>query len=498
MMSFAKSVFSDLSGKFCAMTILFVMASSLVILLPILGFTQRSWLAGRMETAQIVSRALHGGGDKIGSALRDEIRRETGFLSLSIEEADAHHLLLLSETMPPISREIDLRSESAFAHMRDALWAVFRADAQSLRVVGRAESDSETRLAISIREGALKKALFYDACGVLLSAFLIAFLSGLLLFLMARFILTRPLRDLARNMIAFREAPEDRERILAPPPREDEIGEVMHALKDLESRLHESLRHQKRLARLGEAVGKMHHDLRNILASAHLLADGLQASQDPTVQRMARRLFGIVDRASRLCTQSLEYGRPENRAPLIKRVALRAMADELGQAVGLSKGGAIEWENRVPAALSLESDSEHLFRILLNLGRNAVQAVESSGKGGGRITVSAEARGDHVWIWIQDTGNGLPPRIQRDLFTPFVRGCQGFGLGLAISYDLARSQGGVLRLAETGAHGTLFELRLPRRRSAGKILSFRHADDQRDSVSASPSRRRSAPPSARL
>ena len=111
----------------------------------------------------------------------------------------------------------------------------------------------------------------------------------------------------------------------------------MRALKDLQSRLHESLRHQKRLASLGEAVGKMHHDLRNILASAHLLADGLQASQDPAVKRMAARLFGIVDRASRLCTQSLEYGRPETRAPLIKRVALRSLVEELGQAVGLPK-----------------------------------------------------------------------------------------------------------------------------------------------------------------
>ena len=109
------------------------------------------------------------------------------------------------------------------------------------------------------------------------------------------------------------------------------------------------------------------------------------------------------------------------------------------------------------------------------MGRNAVQAIEVSEKRSGRVTISAEARDDHIWIWIQDTGDGLPPKIQEDLFTPFVRGGRGFGLGLAISYDLARSQGGALRLVETGPQGTIFEIRFPRRKSAGKVLSFRRA-----------------------
>ena len=172
MLAFPKWFFSRISWKFFAMTIVFVMASALMVLVPLLGFAQRSWLESRMQTAQVAARALaSGAGERISPSLGRDIRREMGFLSLSVEEKDAHHLLLRSEGMKSVSRQIDLGSESVFGHMRGALWTFFRAEDASLRILGRDKSDPSKILAIVIHEGALKKALFYDACGALLRGF---------------------------------------------------------------------------------------------------------------------------------------------------------------------------------------------------------------------------------------------------------------------------------------------------------------------------------------
>ena len=69
-------------------------------------------------------------------------------------------------------------------------------------------------------------------------------------------------------------------------------------------------------------------------------------------------------------------------------------------------------------------------------------------------------RGPRVHIRLEDNGPGIPPRIEEQLFKPFVSGSgrEGSGLGLTISRELAEAQGGSLRLVSTGPQGTRFEL----------------------------------------
>ena len=128
-----------------------------------------------------------------------------------------------------------------------------------------------------------------------------------------------------------------------------------------------------RLAALGTAVTKINHDLRNILATARLVTDGLAASAAPEVRRVAPRLFDAIDRAVALCTRTLDFSR-EGTPPLApRRLPLASLIDEVAPDLGLSEEG-MAIECAIPPDLMIEADRDQLYRVLLNLARNAVEA----------------------------------------------------------------------------------------------------------------------------
>jgi len=120
----------------------------------------------------------------------------------------------------------------------------------------------------------------------------------------------------------------------------------------------------------------------------------------------------------------------------------------------------------LPPRFNVHADPDQLYRILVNLMRNARQAIEGDAtrtdkRGTVRVSGST-ADGDCV-ILVSDDGPGIPPRLSEKLFEAFVSGkaSGGSGLGLTISRELAVNNGGTLTLVETGPSGTTFELRLP-------------------------------------
>jgi hypothetical protein len=116
----------------------------------------------------------------------------------------------------------------------------------------------------------------------------------------------------------------------------------------------------------------------------------------------------------------------------------------------------VEIENLVPPGLVLALDRTHIFRVLLNLMRNAAEA------GAGKITLSVTTKGGVTRLTVRDNGPGLPLRVQDNLFKPFTGSGRhgGTGLGLAIARDLIRAHGGELTLAKTGMTGTEFVMEL--------------------------------------
>ena len=126
----------------------------------------------------------------------------------------------------------------------------------------------------------------------------------------------------------------------------------------------------------------------------------------------------------------------------------------------------VEWVNEVDPDLEIEADAEQLFRVLLNLSRNAVQAMDSASDDAliKRLTISATGDKNIIQIQVADTGPGIPDAARENLFTAFGASGRngGTGLGLAIAAELVRAHGGSICLLDDSAPGSRFEIKLPK------------------------------------
>jgi two-component system, NtrC family, sensor kinase len=105
---------------------------------------------------------------------------------------------------------------------------------------------------------------------------------------------------------------------------------------------------------------------------------------------------------------------------------------------------------------------------VLNFVVNAEQAILSSGRLPGRITVRSRNEGERVMLEVEDTGPGVPPENEAKLFQPFFTTKpvgQGTGLGLSVSYGIIDSMGGQMGYRRAPAGGAIFYFELPAARS---------------------------------
>jgi signal transduction histidine kinase len=293
-------------------------------------------------------------------------------------------------------------------------------------------------------------------------------------YLTLQWVIVRPVQRLTGNIAAFSGDPEDASRVIRPTDRADEIGLAEQALARMEMTLADELRQKRRLAQLGLAVSKINHELRNMLTTAQLLTDRLdrgRVGNDGTVQRIAPRLVSTLDRAIAFCESTLAYGRATEHLPQRRLFPLATLLDDLDHLTDLAPGADIAFEADVAEDLQVDADPDQMSRILVNLVRNAVQALSQAGstEGRPRVKVTAQRDGKDVIVSVQDNGPGIPERVRVDLFTPFQGSARkgGAGLGLSIAAELARLHGGTITLDEA-ENGACFRVTIPDRPSAGE------------------------------
>jgi len=232
----------------------------------------------------------------------------------------------------------------------------------------------------------------------------------------------------------------------------------------MQTDLRVALKSKARLAALGEAVAKINHDLRNMLTSAQIASERLAQSGDPRVAQALPRLERALDRAVTLASDVLAYGKTQEAVPKLGSVPLKAALEAAAEDAGLSPDG-VHLEAVLSAQDQVQADPDQLHRILLNLLRNAREAIESAPKleVRGQVRVSFERDGTTLVVQLVDNGPGVPERLRPRLFQPFAgSGRSGStGLGLAIARELAQAHGGDLRLVQSSDEGSVFELRLP-------------------------------------
>jgi signal transduction histidine kinase len=275
------------------------------------------------------------------------------------------------------------------------------------------------------------------------------------------------MRRITENMTAFRADPENPARIIAVSSRRDEIGTAESELATMQRDLASMLHQKNRLAALGLAVSKISHDLRNLLASAQLFSDQLTSSPDPKVQRFAPKLMRALERAIAFCQSTLSYGAAQEAPPDRKTVELEPLIEEVHETLGLGIDVPIRWIMAVERGMTVEADHDQLFRILVNLTRNAVQALEArAARDAARdqIRITGRREGAVAVIEVSDTGPGVSDKARAHLFEAFQGSTRtgGSGLGLAIAAELVRAHGGDIRLVE-GTLGATFRVTIPDR-----------------------------------
>jgi signal transduction histidine kinase len=296
---------------------------------------------------------------------------------------------------------------------------------------------------------------------VLVLSIIIALFTAALLYLALRWLVIRPLQDLSADMVAFRRDPEEGSSDRPPSNRNDEIGVVDREFQNLQRELRASLRQKSRLAEVGAASNKINHDLRNILSTARLLSDRLAHSDDERTRKFAPTIMNTIDRATRMASEAIEYVR-DRPTPRLELFDLADLVDEVG--VTLQEQGEDSdpntlrnWVNALGNDRRVKADRDLLYRVFINLGRNAFDA------GANTVTVKAQNGGEYLLVDVSDNGPGVPADVVVQLFRPFTTGGRagGAGLGLAIARDLVRAHGGDIAMAETGPGGTTFRFSLP-------------------------------------
>jgi len=323
-------------------------------------------------------------------------------------------------------------------------------------------------IAITMDEAPLTKAMRAYSYRLLIVTLIMSAVVAVLATVAIQFMVLRPVRRLTTSIVDFGANPENASRIIVPSCGNHEIAQAEEELAIMQDSLARELNEKKHLAALGLAVAKINHDMRNMLASAQLLSDRLANVEDPLVQRLAPKLVATLDRAIRFCQATLTYGRAVDDPPKPLRFPLRVLVTEVMEMVGLEAPGEIEFVNAVSADFEIVADREQMFRVLMNLIRNGVEALTSAMTETGRparIRVQGWLDKREAVIEVSDTGPGVPVSARAQLFTPFSSSrAGGSGLGLVISADLVRGHGGAIILvdgANAEGSGAKFRISLP-------------------------------------
>lgn len=236
----------------------------------------------------------------------------------------------------------------------------------------------------------------------------------------------------------------------------------------------EQLRQSQKLEAVGQLTGGVAHDFNNLLTVIRGSVDLLRRPgiTEDRRDRYIEAISDTVTRAAKLTGQLLAFARRQALKPDVIDVgaALSGIADM----IGTLSGSRIRVEMDLPdAPLFIDADPSQFDTAIVNMVANARDAM--SGEGTLSIAIAhnvgippnggSAIPGDYVAVAITDTGSGISPELQLQIFEPFytTKGVgQGTGLGLSQVYGFAKQSGGEIRLCSAPGEGSTFTLFLPR------------------------------------
>lgn len=237
------------------------------------------------------------------------------------------------------------------------------------------------------------------------------------------------------------------------------IGQDLTLIRSLQA----AAEHAERLAGIGRLVAGVVHELNNPLTAVNMYSDVLvekltHAGHDPGDVEKVRAIHEAGRRIQRLARDLVAYARPAGA-----RTEPVDLAEVIEEGLRLAKPALKEHaavvEQRLAAAPPVEGSRASLVQVVVNLVRNAAQAVRD----GGRVGVTLAADGGTVRLTVADDGAGMEPEVAARAFEPFftTRGGQGIGLGLPIVQGIVERHGGAVALVSTPGQGTQVTVSLP-------------------------------------
>jgi signal transduction histidine kinase len=237
----------------------------------------------------------------------------------------------------------------------------------------------------------------------------------------------------------------------------------------------------ERLASLGRVAQGVAHELNTPLATIRTLASDMRVSlrelSDPSPA--LEKLRADIDESAALVhdetlrlgriTQSLLAGGDLVRSKIVGDVPVAAVVERARALVfaGVRTGPSVSVGTGIDGMV-VTADPDRLVQVLVNLLQNAHDAVREQGQA--TVTIRAEIAGEHALLLIEDDGPGIADEVRQRLFEPFATSKpHGTGLGLYISFMLARAMGGDLWLDPRPAGGTVATLRLRRAAAAAAL-----------------------------
>jgi two-component system, NtrC family, sensor kinase len=248
-----------------------------------------------------------------------------------------------------------------------------------------------------------------------------------------------------------------------PEDDKDEIGALGREFNSMAAALQEReqrLIRSERLAAIGRMAAHIAHEVRNPLSSiglnAELLEEELQ--QKPDGAKLCRAIQHEVDRLNALTQEYLRFARLPQ--PKLERQDLRPILVSLLDFIRAdARSRGVTVTEQLPDSLpALDLDEGQLRQALLNLCRNALEAMP----GGGTLTVRAAVAGARLEIAVADTGSGIAAEHLPRIFEPFFSTKEhGTGLGLALTQHIVMAHGGAISIDSAPGRGTEFVVGLP-------------------------------------
>lgn len=246
---------------------------------------------------------------------------------------------------------------------------------------------------------------------------------------------------------------------------------ALEAAHDELRRNQQTIINLQRLSDLGEMAARVAHEIRNPLVTIGGFARRLLStttSQDPR-HRSLEIIVSEVGRLERILIEVLDYARPMRLTP--RPTKLNDIVHETVETLAPEAEG-LEVELKLDLDESIHeihADAALVKIALLNILRNALQAIPKENIRRGRVVVRTRNLGSTAQVVVEDNGEGVPPELNELIFEPFFSTKpSGSGLGLAIASQVLKEHGGRIRCESHAERGTAFCLELPMNLNSGR------------------------------